>query len=103
MTLLKVEKYDEAFIRIFTDKSTEQELSDFFTFPVPGAKFMPKFKAKIWDGKARLYNLQTKKLYAGLIDYVKEFASRNDYELGKKREIIYFSRENPKLKQSLNR
>ena len=25
---------------------------------------------------------------------------RNDYELGKKREIIYFSRENPKLKQS---
>ena len=81
MTLLKVEKYDEAFIRIFTDKSTEQELSDFFTFPVPGAKFMPKFKAKIWDGKARLYNLQTKKLYAGLIDYVKEFVSRNDYEL----------------------
>ena len=25
---------------------------------------------------------------------------RNDYELGKKREIIYFSRENSKLKQS---
>jgi hypothetical protein len=25
---------------------------------------------------------------------------RNDYELGKKREIIFFSRENPKLKQS---
>jgi hypothetical protein len=24
---------------------------------------------------------------------------RNDYELGKKREIIYFSRENPKLRQ----
>ena len=81
MAHIKVEKYDEAFIRIFTDKSTEQELSDFFTFPVPGAKYMPKFKAKVWDGKARLYNLQTKKLYAGLIDYVKEFVSRNDYEL----------------------
>ena len=28
-----------------------------------------------------------------------EKRSRNDYELSKKREIIYFSRENPKLKQ----
>ncbi len=89
MTLIKVEKMDEAFVRIFTDKSTEQELSDFFTFPVPGAKFMPKFKAKIWDGKARLYNLQTKKLYAGLIEYVKEFASRNDYELEIADDIEY--------------
>lgn len=81
MTLIKVEKLDEAFIRVFSDNSTEQELSEFFKFPVPGAKYMPKFKAKIWDGYARLYNLQTKKLYAGLIDYVKEFATRNDYEL----------------------
>jgi superfamily II DNA or RNA helicase len=89
VTLIKVEKMDEAFVRIFTDKSTEQELSDFFTFPVPGAKFMPKFKAKIWDGKARLYNLQTKKLYAGLIEYVKEFASRNDYELEIADDIEY--------------
>ena len=81
MASLKVEKLDEAFIRVFSDNSTEQELSEFFKFPVPGAKYMPKFKAKIWDGYARMYNLQTKKLYAGLIDYVKEFATRNDYEL----------------------
>ena len=81
MTIIKVEKYDEAYIRLFSDMGTEQELSEFFTFEVPGAKYMPKFKAKIWDGKIRLYNLQTKKLYSGLIEYVKEFASMNDCEL----------------------
>lgn len=81
MTLIKVEKLDEAYIRLFSDKGTEQELSDFFKFKVPGYKFMPKYKAKLWSGDLMLYNLQTKKLYAGLIEYVKEFASRNDYEL----------------------
>lgn len=81
MTIIKVEKYDEAYIRLFSDMGTEQELSEFFTFEVPDAKYMPKFKAKIWDGKIRLYNLQTKKLYSGLIEYVKEFASLNDCEL----------------------
>ena len=81
MTIIKVEKYDEAYIRLFSDMGTEQELSEFFTFEVPGAKYMPKFKAKIWDGKIRLYNLQTKKLYSGLIEYVKEFSSLNDCEL----------------------
>lgn len=81
MTIIKVEKMDEAYIRIFSDKGTEQELSDFFKFKVPGYKFMPKYKAKLWSGDLMLYNLQTKKLYAGLIEYVKEFANRNGYEL----------------------
>lgn len=81
MAHIKVEKFNEVHIRLFSDQSTEQELSEFFKFPVPGAKFSPKFKAKIWDGFARLYNLQTKKLYTGLIEYVKEFAERNNHTL----------------------
>ena len=81
MATIKVEKFDEAYIRLFSDMGTEQELSEFFTFEVPGAKYMPLFKAKLWDGKIRLYNLQTKKLYSGLIEYVKEFSSLNDCEL----------------------
>lgn len=89
MTLIKVEKYNEAFIRVFSDKSTEQELSEFFKFAVPGAKYMPKFKARIWDGYARLYNLNTKTLYAGLIKYVEEFAKRNDYEIQIDDNITY--------------
>ena len=89
MSLIKVEKFNEVYIRLFSDPSTEQELSEFFKFPVPGAKFSPKFKARLWDGFSRLYNLQTKKLYSGLIDYVKEFAERNNHTLEIDADISY--------------
>lgn len=81
MTKITVEKINEVNIRLYSEYSVEQELSDFFTFDVPGAKFMPAFKQRLWDGKIRLYDLQRKTLYAGLLDYVREFAERNEYTL----------------------
>lgn len=79
--MIKIEKYNEAYIRVFSDMSIEQELSDFFKFRVPGYKFTPSYKAGIWDGFIRLYNLQTKMIYAGLISYIQEFAKRNNYPI----------------------
>lgn len=79
MSIIKIEKHSEVFIRVFSDLSIEQELSDFFRFRVQGYQFTPAYKNKLWDGYLRLYNIQTKTLYAGLIDYVLEFASRNKY------------------------
>ena len=32
------------------------ELSEYFSFFVPGYKFMPAYKNKVWDGKIRLFN-----------------------------------------------
>jgi hypothetical protein len=32
------------------------ELSDYFSFYVPGYKFMPAYKNKVWDGKIKLFN-----------------------------------------------
>ena len=55
--LIKVSKKDEVHINIDTDASTAQEICDFFTFEVPGARFMPLYKKRVWDGKARLFNL----------------------------------------------
>lgn len=78
--MIRVEKHNESYVRVFADPSTEQELSQFFTFEVPGARFTPKFKARLWDGKLRLYNLQTKTLYTGLLDYVKTFAKENSLD-----------------------
>lgn len=75
-----VEQVDDVFIRVFSDAGVEQELSSFFTFEVPGAKFMPAYKARLWDGKIRLYDLHRKTLYAGLYNYVREFANRNGYQ-----------------------
>ena len=36
------------------EPSTSAELNDFFTFEVPGFKYMPAYKNKMWDGKIRL-------------------------------------------------
>ena len=46
------------------------ELADQFTFDVPGAKFMPQYRNKYWDGKIRLFNTQTGEIYVGLLDKV---------------------------------
>jgi len=75
-----VEQVDDVYIRVFSDAGIEQELANFFTFEVPGAKFMPAYKARLWDGKIRLYDIHRKTLYAGLYSYVREFANRNGYQ-----------------------
>ena len=74
MDKLLIKKKNEVFLQVFTDAGTGAELSDFFTFYVPGYKFMPAYKNKIWDGKIRLYNQLNKELYVGLLPYIKEFA-----------------------------
>jgi superfamily II DNA or RNA helicase len=79
--LLKIEKISEVHLRIYSDPNCEQELEAFFTYEVPGARFTPKFKARLWDGKVRLYSLIRKTLYVGLYNYVIEFAKRANYQV----------------------
>ena len=79
--MITVNKKNEVYLKIDTDPSTEQELSDFFTFEVPGARFMPLYKNRMWDGKVRLFSQYTKELYLGLLPYVKEFANTLEYDL----------------------
>jgi superfamily II DNA or RNA helicase len=57
------------------------ELSEFFTFEVPGAKFMPAVRNRIWDGKIRLYNVNTQQIYVGLLEHIKRFAKERDYKV----------------------
>jgi superfamily II DNA or RNA helicase len=78
---ITIEKLDEVYVRVFSDPSIEQEICDFFTYEYPGAKFTPKFKARLWDGKVRLYDQLRKTLYLGLAPYVEEFAKRNGYNV----------------------
>ena len=81
MPNLYVEKLDEVYMRVFGDASVEQELSDFFTYEYPGARFTPQYRARLWDGKVRLYDQIRKTIYIGLLSYVIEFCNRNNYKL----------------------
>jgi len=79
--MIKIEKLDEVYVRVFSDGSIEQELADFFTYEYPGARFTPQYRARLWDGKVRLYDQVRKTLYLGLVTYVEEFAARNGYAI----------------------
>lgn len=76
---LYINRYDDVHMKVCCDSGTAMELSEYFTFTVPNAKFMPAFKNKMWDGKIRLYNPVTQLLYAGLRYYVEQFAKERGY------------------------
>ena len=81
MEKIIVQKHDEVHVKILCEAGTAYEIQDFFTFMVPGYQFMPAYRNKIWDGKIRLYNVYTKTLYAGLVEYLVKFAEQRDYQV----------------------
>ena len=80
MADLVIKKKNEVFLEIECDPHIKHELSDEFTFDVPGAKFMPQYRSKYWDGKIRLYNINKGEIYVGLLDKVASFCKRYNYE-----------------------
>ena len=87
--MITITKKNETYLHIDAEPSIMLELNDFFTFTVPGAQFTPQFRAKMWDGKIRLYNVYTKELYIGLLPYVAEFCKTNEYPYQNKCEFVY--------------
>ena len=65
---MQISKKNEVYLVLSDiDPSITQELSDFFTFEVPGAKFMPMYKNRMWDGKIRFFSPATGEIYVGSI------------------------------------
>ena len=77
---MKISKINEVYLHLEVDEDLERELTDYFTFEVPGAKFMPHYRKKLWDGKIRLFSPHNGRIYVGLLPYIKEFCSRNSIE-----------------------
>ena len=68
--MTNVSKKNEVYLQVDTEPSTARALSEHFTFEVPGAKFMPAYRNRIWDGKIRLFSPATGELYLGLLPYL---------------------------------
>ena len=79
--ILIISKKNEVHLFVKTEPNYARELSDFFTFEVPGARFMPTYRNKIWDGKIRLYSVASNEIYVALLPYIEEFAKRNDIDI----------------------
>jgi len=81
MDVIKVAKMNETFMYVSCDKGIEKELSEHFCFFVPGYKFMPAYRNRMWDGKIRLYDYKRQTLYNGLFKYLQEFAEVRGYKV----------------------
>ncbi len=79
MEKISVRKLDHSNLHLQCDSGVAQELNEFFSFYVPGYKFMPAYRNRMWDGKIRLFSRMTGELPAGLIHHLVQFAKARDY------------------------
>ena len=79
MSHLVISKKNEVYLQVKSEPHVYYELSDYFTFDVPGAKFMPQYRNKYWDGKIRLFSNHNGEMYVGLLDKLIKFCEDHDY------------------------
>lgn len=82
-----IQKKNEVYLTVICEPHIKYELSEYFTFDVPNAKFMPQYKNKLWDGKIRLFSPAEGELYVGLYDYLVEWICQSNY--------TYLDKDNP--------
>ena len=83
MTTLSIKKKNEVYVTIQSaEPHVHQELSDYFSFEVPEAKFLKKNpRYKYWDGTIRLYSPGTGDLYGGLMKHLQVWADERQYKV----------------------
>ena len=89
MSDLIIVKKNEVHLTVDAPPHVQQELSDYFTFDVPGAKYMPQYRNRHWDGKIRLFSTATGELYVGLLDKVIAWARKANYSVEFKNNETY--------------
>jgi superfamily II DNA or RNA helicase len=77
MTIIK--KKNEVYLTVETEPHIHKELSEYFTFEVPAAKFMPQYRSRLWDGKIRLYSPGNGEIYVGLYHHLIEYLIERGY------------------------
>ena len=78
---LIIDKKNDVYLKIEADEDIRRELGQFFTFEVPGFKFMPQFRNRVWDGKIRLFSYQTGQIYVGLYPYILKWCEDNNVQI----------------------
>ena len=84
MTLTRyliIDKKNDVYLKIEADEDIRRELGQFFTFEVPGFKFMPQYRNRVWDGKIRLFSYQTGQIYVGLYPYILKWCEDNNVQV----------------------
>jgi superfamily II DNA or RNA helicase len=102
-----IEPINASYIKIHTSESIKHELSDFYTFDLPGAQFMPggrwnKSSKGHWDGKIRLYSKRDSSLPGGLLEnLIGTFAKSRGYSTTLGRNLFLPNAVGPFSRDSL--
>ena len=81
METIRIRKLNHSIIHVECERGVGAELREFFSFYVPGYKFMPAFRNRLWDGKIRLFNQINGQISAGLFPQIVTFAEKREYEI----------------------
>jgi len=66
---------------VFADEGITKEIGEYFSYEVPGARFMHAVKRRHWDGRIRVYHKPTQTLPTGLIPRLEVFAASRGYSV----------------------
>ena len=86
---LQITLKNHSMLYIDCEPGISAELSEHFSFYVPGYKFMLPYKRKVWDGKIRLFNRLTNELNSGLYLKLKDFCMNRGYTMTMKESDEY--------------
>jgi len=90
MSDLIVRKKNEVYLTIQSEAHVHRELSDYFTFEVPEAKFLKRNpRYRYWDGTIHLYSPGTGELYGGLLPHLKEWCNEKNYKISYEKNDWY--------------
>jgi superfamily II DNA or RNA helicase len=82
MSDIIVKKKNEVYLSLQSEPHIHRELSDYFSFEVPEAKFLKRNpRYRYWDGTIHLYSPGTGELYGGLLPHLKEWCGERNYKL----------------------
>jgi superfamily II DNA or RNA helicase len=79
VVVLTITPVNHVYVQVACDDAIAQELSEYFAFDVPGARFMQAKFGKHWSGKIKLFTLRNHYIYRGLLPRILEFADARDY------------------------
>ena len=79
--VLTIQLQNHSMMAIACEAGVRQEISDYFSFTPPGAKFMPQYRRRHWDGKIRLFNALTCEMNTGLYAKLCKFAADRHYHV----------------------
>lgn len=76
---LSILNVNESYVYVDCESDISYELREHFTFNVPGYQFMPSYRNKIWDGKIRLFDIRSNRIYRGLVPEIVKFCEARNY------------------------